>query len=95
MTSNLVAEIEAEVAEFQRRRMAARMVVGTRMIGTPEYAVERGKPSLGHSAVPEEHAMRDAAREGCTFVLRDPCLRCGVRADLHAELGCKRWRRAP
>lgn len=23
---------------------------------------------------------------------RDPCGFCGVRADVHAEFGCKRWR---
>jgi hypothetical protein len=22
---------------------------------------------------------------------RDPCCRCGVRADVHDELGCARW----
>lgn len=95
MTSALVDQIEAEVAEFQRRRLAARMVCGTRMIGTPEYAVERGKPTIGRSAVPAERTMSDAAREGCTFVKRDPCVRCGVRFDLHGELGCKRWAPAP
>lgn len=25
-------------------------------------------------------------------VHRDPCFNCGVRHDVHAELGCKRWR---
>ena len=25
-------------------------------------------------------------------VSRDPCTFCGVRADKHAEFGCKRWR---
>ena len=25
-------------------------------------------------------------------VTRDPCARCGVRADLHAANGCNRWR---
>lgn len=24
-------------------------------------------------------------------IKRDPCLRCGVRADLHAKAGCKKW----
>lgn len=23
---------------------------------------------------------------------RDPCPKCGVRADKHREFGCKRWR---
>lgn len=25
-------------------------------------------------------------------VRRDPCPKCGVRADKHGEFGCKRWR---
>lgn len=29
-----------------------------------------------------------------TFVSRDPCLRCGVRKDVHDQIGCKRWRGA-
>jgi protein required for attachment to host cells len=33
---------------------------------------------------------REAAHNG--IVLRDPCMACGVRRDLHDALGCKRWR---
>lgn len=29
---------------------------------------------------------------GLEVVSRDPCVGCGVRADHHAEFGCKRWR---
>lgn len=26
------------------------------------------------------------------IVRRDPCFKCGVRRDVHDELGCRRWR---
>lgn len=37
-------------------------------------------------------ALRDRTGDTFAFVDRDPCFQCGVRKDVHDELGCGRWR---
>lgn len=47
-----------------------------------------------HAAIEERVEQRRGQRDDIEKLiqLRDPCVRCRVRRDLHADLGCKRWR---
>lgn len=91
---SLKEEIEAEVAEYQLRRAVARMDGGTALIGGFGEAYEGRAPrnsSSNRRAIAERVARLDAEREGIRVVKREPCFKCGVRADLHAESGCRRY----
>ena len=64
-----------------------------------DYAVEGSgnDPSIGpvdtsnqsHIAVTSHDPLDRDQPDG-----RDPCVRCGVRGERHAEMGCKRWTKA-
>lgn len=87
-------QLETEALLMTHRRAVAGMLTGTMAIGAPEDARPFGRSRSSGSnrtAIAERLARRDAEREGVVAVLRDPCVRCGVRADLHGAAGCRRW----
>lgn len=82
------AEARAEAADRVERLSFAKT-----MPETASYALPRGHGS--NIAVQRERADNRQRHKDDVENLRtdrDPCPKCGVRADLHAEFGCKRWR---
>lgn len=101
----LRAQIAAEAEEWQVRRRAAYML-SSDAIADPLRAGRRAHVPLPRlvrqQAVQDAQAREwtanaDAIREGLAhqMVAREPCFKCGVRQDVHDEMGCHRWRPAP
>lgn len=84
------SEAAAEALEYEKRLREAEV-----RTAAPNNSVARARSHGGNFAAEAERVdrrrMRDSDVEN-QRTLRDPCVRCGVRADKHDEFGCKRWR---
>ncbi len=92
--SNMLRRLENKgVVKVERsygKRIVTVVATGARTAGTLPPA----RP-LSDAPKPAPRAPIVIEREDPVYAEpRDPCIRCGVRYDLHAELGCKRWRAA-
>lgn len=89
--SEKMARIRAEMAEEARERME-RLALAQ----SSETVVQRLARSHGGNFEAEAERVSRRSRHLDDIenlkVMRDPCPRCGVRADMHAEFGCNRWR---
>lgn len=85
------AECALEAAAIEERRKLA--VIQNNLAITRLGGLGRSHGS-NREAQAERVSSKEAARIQAleSAVNRDPCLHCGVRADLHDEQGCKRWR---
>ncbi len=87
MTSETLSEaIKREAMEFSERRRVARM--------QSNLSIDRHSSSGSNkAAIAARVEARMTERESVEPApMRDPCGFCGVRADMHDEFGCKRWR---
>lgn len=85
-------EAAAEAAERERKLQAAQ-IFSSHAMADSEHRLSRSHG--GNFSAGAERVMRRKMADGdveARRTLRDPCVKCGVRADRHAEFGCKRWR---
>lgn len=85
------AEAAAEALEREQRLQAAQ-IFSINAIADSENRLARSHGS--NFAAEAERVLKRRMSESdveSRRTLRDPCVRCGVRADRHAQFGCKRW----
>ena len=73
--------------EARIRRFMAAIEAGTpEPIKAPMF--QRATPAV-RTRRAEADIFQDVAE---LIVVRGPCFNCGVRIDVHSEMGCRRWR---
>lgn len=83
------AEAAAEALEHERRLQVAEV-----RTAAPNNSLARARSHGSNFAAEAERVERRRVHTHDVEnqrAFRDPCVRCGVRADRHAEFGCKRW----
>lgn len=83
-------EAAAEALEYEKRLREAEV-----RTAAPNNSVARARSHGGNFAAEAERVERRRVHNHDVEnqrTFRDPCVKCGVRADHHAQFGCKRWR---